>query len=332
MPNEESRSLDLAVGVDVGGTKLAAALVDRSGTVLDRRRVATPADDPDAIMTQVADLARDLLDHARHDGAIDPRLVPVGVATPGAVNDEGVLRYGGPNLSVDDYPLAARLRERLANPLAIDNDSRAAAWAEYILGAGRGAASMLAFTVGTGVGGSFIVNGAPWRGHGGWAGEFGHLVVQEGNPNASAGISGALEALANGPAIARYAKEIVEAGERPESALHQLPLITGKAVTQAAHAGDEAAIAVLAQAGTWLGVGIASLVNALDPQIVVVGGGGAVGAGDLLLDPARQTMATRLYGGPRRAPEIVLAQLGDDAGVIGAALLAMVRAHTDVAS
>jgi glucokinase len=308
----------LAVGVDVGGTKLASALVSSDGTIIDRRRDDTPADDPDAVVDLVADVVTAFA--ARHGIA----RMPVGLGAPGAVDATGTVRYA-PNVAFANYPLRERLEERLSGPVVVDNDGNIAAWAEFVRGAGRDARdAMVMLTVGTGVGGGLVLGGALTRGAHGYAAEFGHLIVAEGGPPCPCGNRGCLEAVASGTAIGRRAEERRSAGDLPEDSLLWRPgRLSGKDVTVAAFEGDAAAAEVIAEAGFWLGVGIASLVNALDPELVVVGGG-AMQAGDLLLDPARAACKERVMGARFRAvPTVQRALLADDAGVIGGALLAL---------
>lgn len=315
-----------AIGVDLGGTKLAAGLVAADGQVLYRSRRETP-DDPEAILAAIVDVATEIEDRYALDH------LPVGVGIAAIVDGVGVARYA-PNLPLVDQPVLGELRKRLDRAaLTVDNDANVAAWGEYRVGAGAGALSGLMLTVGTGVGGGLVLDGRLVRGAHGFAGEFGHIVVDEGGPQCACGNHGCLEALASGTAIGRVAQEALAAGAvPPDSALHRLDVVTGKAVTVAAQAGDQVAIELLARCGFWLGVGIASLVNALDPEIVIVGGG-AIQAGQLLLEPARAAMVDRLTGsGHRPVPRVLPAQLGDDAGLVGAALLALdcSRAERDV--
>lgn len=309
----------VAVGVDVGGTKLAAGLVAADGTILDRNRQTTPAD-ADQIVTAIVSSAQTFASHHRLGD------VRVGVGAAGLIDRDGVVRFS-PNIPWTAYPLRSRLAGRLAGPVTVDNDANVAAWAEYRLGAARGAGeSMVMLTVGTGVGGGLVLHDRLIRGADGMAGELGHIVVLEGGPSCPCGAQGCLEAMASGTAIARMARDAAAAGRLPStSSLASTPVqqLTGKAVTVAAHAGDADAVGILAAAGRWLGVGIASLVAAFDPEVVVVGGG-AMQAGELLLGPARTAVAERLLGrGYREPPPVLAAALGDDAGLVGAALLAL---------
>jgi glucokinase len=304
-----------AIGIDIGGTKLAAGAVGPDGAVLSRARRDTPADDVDGILAAVGDVVAELAP----DGGL-----PIGVGAAGLVDADGAVRYA-PNLEWEDLPLRDVLAERLGVPVTVDNDANVAAWGEFRLGAGREASSsMVMLTIGTGVGGGLVLDGRLVRGASGMAGEMGHMVVDAGGPRCPCGNLGCLEALASGTAIGRTARDVLRREDLPvPTALRDLDELTGKSVTAVAREGDEVAVGVLASVGWWLGVGIASLVNVLDPQLVVVGGG-AMQAGELLLGPARESAASHLLGRSKRSlPPIAPAALGDDAGVVGAALLAL---------
>lgn len=310
----------LAVGVDVGGTKIAAGVVGTDGQVLTRTRRDTPRQ-----AEQVAPFVAELVGELWAQASVGA--VPVGVGAPGIVDHDGVVRYA-PNIrGWTDYPLAEELARLLGMPVTVNNDADVAAWGEYRYGAGRDARSdMLMLTVGTGVGGGLVVGDRLLRGAHGFGAELGHIIVVEGGPRCPCGNRGCLEAVASGTAIGRMAREEVAAAQAPDgSSLSDTPAddITGKAVTLAAQAGDEFAVGILARAGFWLGVGIASLVNALDPEVIVVGGG-AMEAGELLLGPARIAFADRLMGRAHRPlPPVEPASLADAAGLVGAGLLAL---------
>jgi glucokinase len=311
-------SVRLAVGLDVGGTKLAAGLVAADGSILYRTRRDTPGE-PEALLAAIVDVVGEVEDRHLVGG------LPVGVGIAAIVDGKGVARYA-PNLPLVDRPILDELQRDLdRTAVTVDNDANVAVWGEYRVGAGAGAAtSLLMLTIGTGIGGGLVLNGRLVRGAHGFAGELGHIIVQEGGPKCACGNRGCLEALASGTAIGRVAREALATGTVPPSSmLHQFGEVTGKAVTVAAHAGDQCAVELLARCGFWLGVGLASLVNALDPEIIVVGGG-AMQAGQLLLEPALAAMTERLAGaGHRPVPPAVRAQLGNDAGLVGAALLAL---------
>jgi len=304
-----------AVGVDVGGTNMRAGLVDGAGTILDQERCATPKEGRKRLRA-IIDLVTAVVERTGATGA------SVGVGAAGLVDLSGVVRYA-PNLDWRDAPLQDDLAAALGVPVRVENDAAAAAWGEYRVGAAQHASGgALMLTVGTGVGGGLIMDDRLVRGATGIGGEFGHLIVAEGGPRCPCGNRGCLEAVASGSAIGRMGRQAVADGEEPSSALHDVGEVTGTAVTRAAQHGDELAQRVLVRAGTWLGVGIASLVNSLDPEVVVIGGG-VLSAGDLLLAPAIEAYEARIVAREHRAvPPVLRAELSDDAGLIGAALLA----------
>jgi len=308
---------DQAIGIDVGGTKINAFRVGRDGTIVERTSVPTPADDAAATLAAMVALARSL---------ITPGVLAIGVGAAGMVDaTEGVLRFA-PNLAWRDLPIAGRMREALGLPCQVDNDASMAAYGEFRFGAGRGYRHLLLVTVGTGIGGGIVADGRLFRGANGFAAEIGHVIVEPGGPLCGCGNRGCWEQVASGGAIGRVGRETVL--EYPHSLLWRLAdgdasNVTGKIVTDAALKGDEVSMGIVAEAGRRLGEGIAGLVNVLDPQVVVVGGGVIV-AGDLLLEPARASFLEAVEG-PEHRPRvpIVPAQLGNDAGAVGAATLAL---------
>lgn len=231
-----------------------------------------------------------------------------------------------PNLNYDELEIGRAASERFGIPVVVENDANAAAWGEYKFGAGRGVDDLLMLTIGTGIGGGIIASGELYRGSLGFAGEFGHMTIVEGGPVCACGQRGCLEALAAGTAIARMAREGI--GGAGDSIVLELAggdpsRITGALVNEAARAFDRYASEILERAGRWIGVGLASLTNAFDPELFLVGGGAAE-AGDFLLEPARLELRNRLAG-RREPPEVRSGILGNDAGVIGAAALARVK-------
>jgi glucokinase len=310
----------LAVGVDVGGTKVAALLTDDRGTVLDRRVVHSPAQDPEATVDTVVALAKDFADRHRD-------VIAVGVGAAGLVSREGVLRFA-PNLAWREFPVRDRVGAGVGLPVIVDNDATVAAWGEFRFGAGKDANDLLLVTVGTGIGGGIVADGRLFRGAHGFAAEIGHIIVEPGGPPCGCGNVGCWEQVASGRAIERLGRQA--AFEHPDSALGRIAqgdptAIDGPAVTKAAQQGDPMSQRILERVGVRLGEGIAGLVNVLDPDVVVVGGG-ASSAGDLLLAPARRAFVDSVEAADHRpAVPILPAALGNDAGAIGAADLA--RAH-----
>ncbi len=303
-----------AIGIDVGGTKIAGGVVDEHGRVITRQQVASPTGDADEIVTAILEVIGRL--------ETDGKALPVGVGAAGLIDLDGQVRYA-PNLAWRDVPLRVLLERSLGRAVAVENDGNAATWAEFLVGGAIDARkSAVMLTLGTGVGGGLVLEGRLLRGAHGLGAELGHLVIAEGGRPCNCGNLGCLEAYASGTAIGRLAVEWRERGDVPVGSPLDADGVGGPAVTQAAAEGDPTANAVLAEIGRWLGVGMASIANAVDPEIIVVGGG-ASAAGEPLLGPAREAMAARLMGAAyRQQPGVRRAELGADAGLVGAALLA----------
>ena len=310
--------MGLTIGVDVGGTKIAAGVVDEDGEILSRARRESPATDSAAMQKTIADLIREL--GADHD------IEGVGLGAAGFVDVLRSTVLFAANLSWRDEPLKDDLEKLTGLPVVVENDANAAAWGEFAFGAAADVDDLLLVTVGTGVGGGIVLDRSLHRGTFGIAAEIGHLrVVREGRP-CPCGNRGCWEQYASGSALVRDAQlaasqapgaaALVErAGGDPEA-------ITGPMITTAAQDGDSFAIERLEVLGMWLGEGIAALAAVLDPGVVVIGGGVSA-AGDLLLDPIRKHFRANLTGRTHR-PELSVraATLGNDAGLIGAADLA----------
>lgn len=304
----------VAIGMDIGGTKLVAARVAADGTFEDRRRLATPAGDEAELIETIISLVDALTPE-------DGTRLPVGLGIAAIVDRAGVAVYG-PNIGARELPIARILADELGVHVAVGNDANVAAYAEAKVGAGAGHDDVVMITLGTGVGGGIVVDGRLVVGASGYGGELGHIIVEEGGRPCPCGNTGCLEAYTSGTAFAAIAAERLRA-DGEGSSLHLADVLDGKAVTQAALAGDDLALGVLREAAGWLGVGLASVVNALDPAVVVIGGGAAIEPADILLPVAREAMARRLMGrAHREPPRVELAALGDDAGLVGAALLA----------
>lgn len=308
-----------AIGIDVGGTKIAAAVVDESGAVIARDVVATDADAPNAIATGIVKIARQLR-------GVAPSVRAIGIGAAGLVDVARGVIVAAPNLSYRNLAIRDYVATRLSLPVFVDNDANVAAWAESVFGGGKGYGDQIMLTVGTGIGGGLIVNGRIYRGAHGFGAEIGHMIVQPGGPACPCGAHGCFEQMVSGTTIGRVASERI--GEAPDSLVLERAggdraAITGEIVGRAALEGDAFAREIVADAGRWLGIGIASLVNIFDPDVVVVGGGAATGTGELLLEPARAALADHLtLREYRPAVEIVPAALGNDAGSVGAADLA----------
>lgn len=306
-----------AIGIDIGGGKTLAGRIESDGRVVGPVRVPTPLSDPEALLHVVAGLASAL-------GAG----LPIGVGVAGLVTDDGELRFG-PNLGIERLHLRRDLEARLSVPVSVHNDAVTALWAEHRVGAAVGVDSVLLLTLGTGVGGAYLDRGRFILGAG-FGGEFGHIVVADDGRACGCGSTGCLEAYASGTAIGVRAHELV-LGAIVATVLDTRDGFDEIDVTRAAAHGDPFAVGVVREAGRWLGVGLSSLVNAYDPDLVVLGGGVVDAVGPILTPEAASVMASRLVGaGLRRAPAVVQATLGDDAGMVGAGLLALSHA-SDVA-
>jgi glucokinase len=318
MARTPSTAVPLGIGIDIGGSKVAAGVVDGSGTILERRLVETPSHSPAAIEDTITSLVRQLRRIRRVE--------TVGIGAAGWVDtDQSVVRFS-PHLAWRQEELKVGLERRIDLPLIVDNDANAAAWAEYRFGAGRGASVMACITLGTGIGGGLILNGQLFRGSYGMAGEWGHMIVVGDGYRCECGNRGCWEQYASGNALVRDARELVSSGSPAVQGLVDavggVDQITGSAITQAAISGESLARELLADIGRWLGVGVANLVAALDPELIVVGGGVSA-AGDVLLAPTQETFERKLPGrGFRPQARIELAHFGNDAGLIGAADLA----------
>ncbi|MFJ6131521.1 ROK family protein [Janibacter terrae] len=309
-----------AIGIDIGGTKIAGALVGPDGLVTHRVRVATP-DDTAAIVDVTAELVETL------SAAADGEVAGTGVACAGLVDGRTGKVWYAPNLPWRDLDLGQEVGRRVGRAVLVENDASAAAWGEYRYGAGRDCDDMVLATVGTGVGGGCIIGDRLLRGAFGIGGEIGHVTLDSRGPRCGCGNDGCLEAFASGTALERRAREVLASGVPQAAALRErcrgdVEALTGQDVTELAQQGDPACVELLAELGTHLGHGLASVCAVLDPSLVVVGGGVA-DAGDLLLRPTAEAVASRLVGrGHRPSPRVVPATLGNDAGLVGAATLA----------
>ncbi len=306
-----------AVGIDIGGTKIAAIRISTEGEILAGTVIPTPANDQSAALPAIEAAAAEVMG----DG-----VAAIGIGMAGLIDARSGELLSTPNLVWRHLLLDGGLRATYGLPVTVHNDATSAAWAESRLGASRDHADSLFVGVGTGIGGGIVSGGRLIRGAYGLAGEIGHTIVEPGGPLCGCGNHGCWEQVASGLAIARAGRRAVT--EDPGSSIARLAggdphRATGELVTEAAQGGDDVAVAILATVARRLGEGVASLVNILDPEIVVIGGG--VGeAGDVLFGPLREAFRASVEGVDVR-PEvpIVPAQLGNDAGAIGAALLAL---------
>ena len=310
--------MTFAIGVDIGGTKVAAGIVDDDGNVLVRARRRTPSRDPEHLVDVVVEIVRQL--RSEHDTDA------IGIGAAGYIDADRSTVLFAPNLSWRNTPLRAEISQRLDAAVIIENDANAAAWGEFRFGAGEQHPDLVVITVGTGIGGGLIIGGNLYRGHFGIGGEPGHMRVVPGGRQCGCGNLGCWEQYASGTALVRAAREV--ATERRDDAKRLLQIagdveaIDGPVVMRAAQEGDPAALDCFDEIGRWLGQGLADIAAVLDPGRFVIGGGVAE-AGELLLKPTRDTFAISLSGrGHRPVADVVPASLGADAGIIGAADLA----------
>ena len=318
------RRRGLAIGIDIGGTKVAGGLVDGDGRILQSARRSTPGHDPRKVEAVIADLVEEL--------SADRHVWSVGIGAAGWMDLAGGTVLFSPHLAWRNEPLRGNLERLLRRRVFLVNDADGAAWAEWRFGAGVGEPRMVCITLGTGIGGAMVMDGRLERGRYGVAGEFGHQVIMPSGQRCECGNRGCWEQYASGNALGREARELAAANSPVAQELLRavdgdITAITGAVVTKLALAGDPACCELLEEVGEWLGLGLANLSAALDPGMFVIGGG-LSDAGDLLLVPARRAYARNLTGrGFRPAARIERADMGPAAGMIGAADLSRIAAR-----
>ena len=310
-------------GIDLGGTKVLSLVASTKGETLAQDRRPTRArEGPEAVIARMAESLRAA---AAKAGLSVERLAGVGAVSPGPVDYARGVVGDSPNLpGWNDVPLADEMRTALGVPIFVDNDASAAALGECTFGAGRGYRHVIYVTVSTGIGGGIIIDGRVYRGASGAAGEVGHQVVQAGGPLCSCGRRGCLEELASGTAIAHRARELVAEGKglRIAQMAKRNEPPTAEAVHRAGREGDPEARRIIEEAGHYLGVGLANLVNIFNPELIVLGGG-LTNMGRMLLDPARRVIRREPFAQSRKDVRIVKAALGERVGALGAVALAM---------
>ncbi|MCF2617346.1 ROK family protein [Oscillibacter valericigenes] len=306
------------IGIDVGGTNLKAGLVDQSGTILAVERTPLDFRGPESFADTLASLAKAVM---ASGGAAAQDVEYVGIGIPGAVAGGDILYTA--NIPMKNVPLEKLFRQHLNLPVLLGNDADCAAVGEWSCGVGRGTKHFIVITLGTGVGGGMILNGKLYSGCGA-GGEVGHIVVQKDGVPCNCGRRGCWEAYASATGLIRETTEAMKA--HPESLLHQVAAqngaVDGRTSFQAAEQGDETALAVCRSYAEYLASGLTDLVNILHPEAVALGGGVAAAPEYLLLDPVREIVARECYARHvGQVPHIVRAELGNDAGIIGAAML-----------
>ncbi|MDX2707443.1 ROK family glucokinase [Streptomyces sp. PA03-6a] len=310
--------MGLTIGVDIGGTKIAAGVVDEEGSILEIVKVPTP---------QTSEGVVDAIASAVHDVSVGHTVEAVGIGAAGYVDDKRATVLFAPNIRWRHEPLKDKVEQRVGLPVVVENDANAAAWGEYRFGAGAGHDDVICITLGTGLGGGIIIGNKLRRGRFGVAGEFGHIRMVPDGLLCGCGSQGCWEQYASGRALVRYAKQ--RAVAQPENATLLLSLgdgtpegIQGQHISRAAREGDKVAIDSFRELARWAGAGLADLASLFDPSAFIVGGG-VSDEGELVLEPIRKSFRRWLVGGQYRPhAQVLAAQLGGKAGLVGAADLA----------
>jgi len=323
-------SAPLYAGVDLGGTKILVLITDEHGEVLSEDRVPThAADGPDGVVARIVDTVRT----AGQRASVDLAAVHAGgVSAPGPIDAELGEITQPPNLpGWHNVPLARLLHEQLGIPFVLENDANCGCVGEHLFGAGKGYRSLIFLTVSTGIGGGIIVDNRLYVGASGAAGELGHLIVSRTGPVCGAGHVGCLEAFASGTAIAARAEAAIAQGRLPRTArlAEHNPPLTAETVYLAAQQGEEEAYGIIQEAGSYLGLGLASMVNAFNPEAIVLGGG-LTNMGETLLGPAVDTARKRSFAQSFSDVRIVEGELGERAAALGAVAVARQR-HAEAA-
>jgi glucokinase len=291
------------IGVDLGGTKILAGVIDRESRIGRRIERPTPTSSTGDLISALESTVEELLD--------PESIAALGFGIPGTIEQTRGRVVIAPNIPLVEFDFRDWMHQRFGLPVGIDNDANAAAFAEWAIGAGRGTRHMVMLTVGTGIGGGLILDGKPYRGAVGAAAELGHTVIQHDGPTCQGVCMGRghLESLASGTAATKAARELLGQDATAQDLIDQT------------RAGNAEAASALTEIGQRLGSGIGSLVNIFNPEMVVVGGGFGIAGGDLLLDPARERVQREALEPARDLARIVPAVLGPDAGLVGAGLV-----------
>ncbi|WP_037906160.1 ROK family glucokinase [Actinacidiphila yeochonensis] len=310
--------MGLTIGVDIGGTKIAAGVVDEDGSIIETVKVPTPST-PEGVVDAIVEAVRQV--------STGHQIEAVGIGAAGYVDDKRATVLFAPNINWRHEALKDKVEQRVGLPVVVENDANAAAWGEYRFGAGQGHSDVICITLGTGLGGGIIIGNKLRRGRFGVAAEFGHVRVVPDGLLCGCGSQGCWEQYASGRALVRYAKQ--RANATPENARTLLALgdgtpegIEGRHISAAAREGDLVAIDSFRELARWAGAGLADLASLFDPSAFIVGGG-VSDEGELVLDPIRKSFRRWLIGGEWRPhAQVLAAQLGGKAGLVGAADLA----------
>jgi len=317
--NTVIKGSDLTIGIDIGGTKISAGVVDSSGNLIDSSKCSTPAEGGKDLISSVVNLVKEL--NKKHE------IKGIGISIAALISSDYGTIVGAPNIAnLSKLNFANEIKEEFKLPIIIENDANAAMWAEFKFGSAKGLNPVMFFIIGTGVGGGLVIDGKLFKGANGIGAEFGHMCVVPNGLLCGCGAKGCIEQYASGGALIRYANEALLAN--PDKSEEVLSFgegkLSGTALTKAAKAGNELALAAFSKQADWLGLACASYSLIIDPQAIIIGGG-VVDAGELFLAPVRAAMRKYMpFAESHVPPKIIAAKFGNDAGLIGAADLVRV--------
>lgn len=312
--NTVIKGSDLTIGIDIGGTKISAGVVDSSGNLIDSSKCSTPAEGGKELISSVVNLVKEL--NKKHE------IKGIGISIAALISSDYGTIVGAPNIAnLSKLNFANEIKEEFKLPIIIENDANSAMWAEFKFGSAKGLNPVMFFIIGTGVGGGLVIDGKLFKGANGIGAEFGHMCVVPNGLLCGCGAKGCIEQYASGGALIRYANEALLAN--PDKSEEVLSFgegkLSGTALTKAAKAGNELALAAFSKQADWLGLACASYSLIIDPQAIIIGGG-VVDAGELFLAPVRAAMRKYMpFAESHVPPKIIAAKFGNDAGLIGAA-------------
>lgn len=303
------------IGIDLGGTNLKAGIVDTDGKILHRLSIKTNSyADSQTISNQILSLIDETIQSAH---VKESEMIGVGLGSPGLVDKKGEMILFSPNLPRwRNVPVKRIIAERFSKPCVLENDANAAAWGEKWVGAGKEVGSMVMLTLGTGIGGGIVIDNKLWRGADNVAGEIGHMVIRMDGPQCNCGNRGCVEVYASATGMVRRFKELLKSGA--SSSLKISGEITAKMISDAALQGDRASLDIIEETGRYLGIALINITHVLNPEMIVLAGG-MIGSGELLMNPIRQVAQQGAFEASYKDTKIVFSQLGNDAGIIGAA-------------
>lgn len=311
------------LGIDLGGTKINTAVFDETEKIIGSARTKTEVQlGQDLVFQRIVEISREAISAA---GINPSELVAVGIGSPGPLDPDTGYVIDAANLRFKNFPLAPKLAEAFHCPVVLDNDVNVGTFAEYKAGAAQGASVVLGMFIGTGIGGGIVIGREIYHGFSKNAGEVGHMVIKAGGPRCGCGARGCLEALASRPSMVRDLRKYVKRGRHTVLTKHagrDLEEVTSSALKDAYHSGDKLVRKVVDRAARYIGLGLGGLVNVLGPEVIVLGGGVIEALGDHMMDRIQKGIRRVAFAHAVEHLKVFKAKLGDDAGVIGAALLA----------